>query len=139
MSDNVLTIRPASETRWDGASFGEVMLRFDPGFGRAAMRGSFTSGKAAASTTSPARCANAGAAAALPVNDPGWLVEDLICQGGVDMSHAPGFVTDTGLEGGARMTRCDSRHHGADDATGRRSSEGHRRSRPIALEAAPGR
>ena len=29
-----LNIRPASETRWDCASFGEVMLRFDPGFGR---------------------------------------------------------------------------------------------------------
>ena len=34
MTDNVLKIRPAAETRWDCASFGEVMLRFDPGFGR---------------------------------------------------------------------------------------------------------
>jgi 2-dehydro-3-deoxygluconokinase len=32
--DNVLKIRPAAETRWDCASFGEIMLRFDPGFGR---------------------------------------------------------------------------------------------------------
>ena len=30
----ILEIRPVSETRWDCASFGEVMLRFDPGFGR---------------------------------------------------------------------------------------------------------
>ncbi len=34
MTDNVLNIRPAAECRWDCASFGEVMLRFDPGFGR---------------------------------------------------------------------------------------------------------
>jgi 2-dehydro-3-deoxygluconokinase len=29
-----LIVKPASETQWDCASFGEVMLRFDPGFGR---------------------------------------------------------------------------------------------------------
>ena len=29
-----LIIKPASEAQWDCASFGEVMLRFDPGFGR---------------------------------------------------------------------------------------------------------
>ena len=34
MTDNVLKIKTAAETRWDCASFGEVMLRFDPGFGR---------------------------------------------------------------------------------------------------------
>jgi 2-dehydro-3-deoxygluconokinase len=34
MADDVLKIRPAAETKWDCASFGEVMLRFDPGFGR---------------------------------------------------------------------------------------------------------
>ena len=41
---------------------------------------------------SPARCASAGANAptavtALPVNDIVWLVEDLMMQGGVDVSH----------------------------------------------------
>ena len=34
MVDNILNIRSAEETKWDCASFGEVMLRFDPGFGR---------------------------------------------------------------------------------------------------------
>jgi 2-dehydro-3-deoxygluconokinase len=34
LADDVLKIRPAAETKWDCASFGEVMLRFDPGFGR---------------------------------------------------------------------------------------------------------
>ena len=34
MTDQILDIRPASDCRWDCASFGEVMLRFDPGHGR---------------------------------------------------------------------------------------------------------
>ena len=34
MADEILKIRPAGETKWDVVSFGEVMLRFDPGFGR---------------------------------------------------------------------------------------------------------
>ena len=34
MTEEILKIRPAVETKWDCASFGEVMLRFDPGFGR---------------------------------------------------------------------------------------------------------
>lgn len=34
MSDFKLDIRPASECEFDLCSFGEVMLRFDPGFGR---------------------------------------------------------------------------------------------------------
>ena len=33
MSD-VLKIRPAVDVKWDCVSFGEIMLRFDPGFGR---------------------------------------------------------------------------------------------------------
>ena len=37
-----LKIKPAAETRWDCVSFGEVMLRFDPGFGRVRNARSFT-------------------------------------------------------------------------------------------------
>ena len=29
-----LEIRSAADSKWDCVSFGEVMLRFDPGFGR---------------------------------------------------------------------------------------------------------
>jgi 2-dehydro-3-deoxygluconokinase len=29
-----LIIKPATEAKWDCVSFGEVMLHFDPGFGR---------------------------------------------------------------------------------------------------------
>ena len=31
---DVLKIRAESETKWDCVAFGEIMLRFDPGFGR---------------------------------------------------------------------------------------------------------
>ena len=34
MAAEILKIRPVSETKWDCASSGEVMLRFAPGFGR---------------------------------------------------------------------------------------------------------
>ena len=34
---DILNIRPAADTKWDCVSFGEVMLRFDPGFGRVRM------------------------------------------------------------------------------------------------------
>ena len=34
MAGDLLDIRPASACRWDCAALGEVMLRFDPGFGR---------------------------------------------------------------------------------------------------------
>jgi 2-dehydro-3-deoxygluconokinase len=90
--NDVLNIRPAADCKWDCASFGEVMLRFDPGFGRVRNSRSFqvwegggeynvaramrkTWGKRSTVVT------------ALPVNDLGWLVEDFICQGGVDTSH----------------------------------------------------
>ncbi|MFO1014895.1 MAG: sugar kinase [Caulobacteraceae bacterium] len=92
MADDILNIRPAADCRWDCASFGEVMLRFDPGHGRVRNTRQFqvwegggeynvsramrkTWGKRSTHVT------------ALPVNDLGWLVEDLMMQGGVDASH----------------------------------------------------
>lgn len=87
-----LIIKSAAECRPGLRLLGEVMLRFDPGFGRVRNARSFQvwegggeynvaramrkySGKRAAVVT------------ALPNNDLGWLVEDLIMQGGVNMSH----------------------------------------------------
>lgn len=92
MVDNVLTIRPASETRWDCVSFGEVMLRFDPGFGRVRNARSFQVWEGGGEYN-VARAMNkcwgkrAAVVTALPNNDLGWLVQDFINQGGVDMSH----------------------------------------------------
>ena len=90
--NEVLNIRPASETKWDCASFGEVMLRFDPGFGRVRNARSFQVWEGGGEynvARAMRKCwgKRATAVTALPQNDLGWLVQDLIWQGGVDTSH----------------------------------------------------
>ena len=89
---DILNIRPAAECTWDVASFGEIMLRFDPGFGRVRTARSFQvwEGGGEYNVTRAARKCwgkRATVATALPANDLGWLVEDFIMQGGVDTSH----------------------------------------------------
>jgi 2-dehydro-3-deoxygluconokinase len=91
MSD-VLKIRPAGACKWDCLSLGEVMLRFDPGFGRVRNARSFTvwEGGGEYNVARALRKAfgnRSTVVTALPANDVGWLVEDFICQGGVDTSH----------------------------------------------------
>jgi 2-dehydro-3-deoxygluconokinase len=88
----LLAIRPAEECRWDLVALGEVMLRLDPGAERIATTRSFrvwegggeynvarglrkVFGKRTAIVT------------ALADNPVGRLVEDLMLQGGVDVSH----------------------------------------------------
>jgi 2-dehydro-3-deoxygluconokinase len=92
LADDVLKIRPAAETKWDCASFGEVMLRFDPGFGRVRNARSFQVWEGGGEynvARAMRKCwgKRATAVTALPVNDLGWLVQDLMWQGGVDTSH----------------------------------------------------
>jgi 2-dehydro-3-deoxygluconokinase len=92
VTDQILDIRPASDCRWDCASFGEVMLRFDPGHGRVRNArtfqvweggGEYNVARAMRKTWGK----RSTAVTALPANDLGWLVEDLMMQGGVDTSH----------------------------------------------------
>src|SRR5260221_12160351 len=92
MTDTALEIRSGSETKWDCMSFGEVMLRFDPGFGRVRSARSFQVWEGGGEynvARAMRKCwgKRAAVVTALPVNDLGWLVEDFILQGGVDMSH----------------------------------------------------
>ena len=92
MTDNVLKVRPASECKWDCASFGEIMLRFDPGFGRVRNARSFQVWEGGGEynvARAMRKCwgKRATAMTALPNNDLGWLVEDFMMQGGVDVSH----------------------------------------------------
>lgn len=92
MTDKVLTIRPASEARWDCAALGEVMLRFDPGFGRVRNARSFQVWEGGGEynvARAMRKCwgKRATVVTALPQSDLGWLVEDFIMQGGVDLSH----------------------------------------------------
>ena len=88
----ILKIRPASETKWDCASFGEVMLRFDPGFGRVRTARSFQVWEGGGEynvARAMRKCwgKRATVVTALPQNDLGWLALDLMWQGGVDTSH----------------------------------------------------
>jgi 2-dehydro-3-deoxygluconokinase len=92
MAENTLNIRKTEQCRWDCASFGEVMLRFDPGFGRVRNARSFQVWEGGGEynvARAMRKCwgKRATVVTALPVNDLGWLVEDFIMQGGVDTSH----------------------------------------------------
>ncbi|HSY34962.1 MAG TPA: sugar kinase [Acidobacteriaceae bacterium] len=87
-----LTLRPASACRWDLLSFGEVMLRFDPGEGRIVGARSFRVWEGGGEynvARGLRRCfgLRTSIATALIDNPVGRLVEDLILQGGVDTSH----------------------------------------------------
>jgi 2-dehydro-3-deoxygluconokinase len=87
-----LKIKAAAEARWDCVSFGEVMLRFDPGFGRVRNARSFQVWEGGGEynvARAMRKCwgKRAAVVTALPHNDLGWLVEDFILQGGVDVSH----------------------------------------------------
>src|SRR6201999_4212380 len=91
MSD-ILKTRPAADVKWDCVSFGEIMLRFDPGFGRVRTARQFQVWEGGGEynvARAMRKCwgKRASVVTALPKNDLGWLVEDFICQGGVDTSH----------------------------------------------------
>jgi 2-dehydro-3-deoxygluconokinase len=92
MSDNELKIKSAAETKWDCMSFGEVMLRFDPGFGRVRNSRTFQVWEGGGEynvARAMRKCwgKRSSVVTAIPKNDLGWLLEDFIMQGGVDMSH----------------------------------------------------
>jgi 2-dehydro-3-deoxygluconokinase len=91
MTDN-LQVRPKSECRWDILSLGEVMLRLDPGDGRIHTARSFRVWEGGGEynvARGLRRCFGMRAAVvtAFADNPVGRLVEDLILQGGVDLSH----------------------------------------------------
>lgn len=90
-ADPPVAVRPAGECRYDLVALGEVMLRLDPGEGRIrsarALRvweggGEYNVARALR------KCfgLRTGAVTALADNEVGRLVEDLMCQGGVDTS-----------------------------------------------------
>jgi 2-dehydro-3-deoxygluconokinase len=90
--DQTLKIRSKNECRWDLVSLGEVMLRLDPGNGRIATTRSFQVWEGGGEynvARGLKRCFGLDTAVvtALANNPVGWLVQDLIYQGGVDQSH----------------------------------------------------
>jgi 2-dehydro-3-deoxygluconokinase len=87
-----LEIKSAADARWDCVSFGEVMLRFDPGFGRVRNARSFQVWEGGGEynvARGLKRCFGLDTAivTALVDNPVGRLVQDLIYQGGVDQSY----------------------------------------------------
>ncbi len=83
-----LTIRSAQECEFDCLSFGEVMLRLDPGEGRVRTARSFTAWEGGGEynvARGLRKCfgLRTAVATAFPDNEIGHLVEDFIMQGGV--------------------------------------------------------
>ncbi len=87
-----LTIKPASECRWDIVSLGEIMLRLDPGPGRVRTTRQFQVWEGGGEynvARGLKRCFGNRSAIVTSIvdNEVGRLLEDFILQGGVDMSH----------------------------------------------------
>lgn len=92
MAERTLTIRSAEACRWDLVSLGEVMLRFDPGERRIVGARSFDVWEGGGEynvARGLRRCfgMQTSIVTALVDNPVGRLVEDLMLQGGVDLSH----------------------------------------------------
>src|SRR5450830_1657221 len=101
-----LTIRPASECRYDVVSLGEVMLRLDPGEGRIRTARSFRAceGGGEYNVARGLRRAfglRSAIVTALADNEIGRLVEDLILNGGLDTS----FIRWVAYDGIGREAR----------------------------------
>jgi len=91
--------RGREECRWDAASLGEIMLRFDPGEGRVRTARSFhvwEGGGEYNVIRGLRRCfgQRTTVITAAPENDLGLLLEDLILQGGVDTSYLKWYPYD---------------------------------------------
>lgn len=89
---DLLALRRAEDCRWDCMALGEVMLRLDPGEGRIRTARSFQvwEGGGEYNVARGLRRTfglRTSVVTALPRNEPGALAEDLILQGGVDVSH----------------------------------------------------
>src|ERR1700739_3096655 len=86
-----LALKPPQSCTWDCISLGEVMLRFDPGEGRIHTARSFSVWEGGGEynvTRGLGRCfvLRTAIVTAFAENPIGRLVEDLILQGGVDVS-----------------------------------------------------
>ena len=87
-----LTLRPREECRWDAVSLGEIMLRLDPGAGRVRSTRQFQVWEGGGEynvTRGLRRCFGLRTAVVTAIvdNEIGRLLEDLMLQGGVDLSH----------------------------------------------------
>jgi 2-dehydro-3-deoxygluconokinase len=89
---SILSVRPKEECKWDAVALGEVMLRFDPGEGRVRTTRQFSVWEGGGEYNvmrGLRKCfgLRTTIVTAIVDNEVGRLLEDLIMQGGVDMSH----------------------------------------------------
>jgi 2-dehydro-3-deoxygluconokinase len=106
LSDTNLKLRSKEDCRWDLVSLGEVMLRLDPGDGRIATTRTFQAWEGGGEynvARGLRRCFHLRTAliTALVDNPVGRLLEDLMLQGGVDLSHLR-WIEDDGVGRKAR-------------------------------------
>ena len=100
------TIRPPEDCKWDAAALGEVMLRLDPGDGRIRTTRWFRVWEGGGEynvARGLRRCfgLRTTVVTAIVDNEIGRLLEDLMLQGGVDLSH----VNWTPFDGIGRAAR----------------------------------
>jgi len=97
--NNKLEIKPESECLWDAVSLGEIMIRLDPGDMRVRTARSFKVWEGGGEynvTRGLAKCFGLETAVvtAIAENDIGYLLLDLINQGGVDTRYIKRFPFD---------------------------------------------
>ena len=99
MDDNELKIKPKDKCKWDEVSLGEVMIRLDPGFSRIKTARSFNVWEGGGEynvARGLKKCFGLDTAVVTGFvdNEIGYLLEDLILQGGVDYSYSKWFSFD---------------------------------------------
>ena len=102
-----LAIKPREQCRWDAAALGEVMLRLDPGDGRIRTTRTFQVWEGGGEynvVRGLRRCfgQRSTIVTAIVDNEVGHLLEDLMLQGGVDLSHVQ-WVPFDGIGRAARV------------------------------------
>lgn len=96
---NTLEIKKAHRCRWDLVSLGEVMIRLDPGEGRIRAARNFAVWEGGGEynvARALRKCFRMRTAVLTGMvrSEVGYLLEDLVMQGGVDASHAKWFDYD---------------------------------------------
>ena len=99
MNNSELGIKPKSECKWDTVSLGEVMIRLDPGDMRIKTTRHFKVWEGGGEynvTRGLSKCfgLNTALVTAIPENDIGKLLLDLINQGGVDTRYIKKYPFD---------------------------------------------
>lgn len=97
--NNTLKIKPKSECKWDELSLGEIMIRLDPGFSRIKTTRSFDVWEGGGEynvARGLKKCFGLDSAVVTGFveNEVGYLLKDLVLQGGVDFSHCKWFDYD---------------------------------------------